>query len=530
MARGTFRELSAALALFLSSLSAASAAPRVAYVIGAGDARITRVDLDEGLVTGDLGPIGHVPNRIETTPDGSLAFIVNSGSDDVTVFDLDSETVAATIELPAGTNPWTIEIAGSRAFVTGLLSDRVHEIDLATLMLGPSAATGKAPEGMCVALGKLYIANTAFDFQTFEYGQGSVSVFDLQNLTLLATIPVGTNPQECFTAPSGKVHIVCTGDFSLTTGSVHVIDPETDVPADTLEIAAYPGGAAPSPTSVAYVNVTTQAFGSEIWAYDTSTLEFVHDGSNPLLPALEFYGNPRVDAEGELFVPNFTLDLLLVEMTDSPGNPTAFLVGDGPVDLAIVEREEPVPLLLSGLSASNIEDGILLVWHATPEADVASFVVERSVAGEGFQRVAQGLPVRRENEWLDGEAAADLAHSYRVGAVDFRGRVSFAPEVTVVRALPESPRLAFYGAFPNPTRGAATIEASTGRGGKGTLEIYEVTGRLLRSLDLGALPPGRVSIPWDGKGADHRAVLPGALYLRVRIGGEEASARLLVVR
>jgi YVTN family beta-propeller protein len=530
VAPGTLQQLSAALALSFFSLCDASAASRIAYVIGAGDSRITRVDLDEGQVSGGLGPIGEIPNRIEKDPDGSLAFIVNSGSDDVTVFDLESETVVATIELPPGTNPWTIEIAGSRAFVTGLLTDRVHEIDLATFTLGASAPTGIAPEGMCIASGKLYVANTGFDFQTFQYGAGSVSVFDVGDLSLLAKVPVGTNPQECFASSSGAIHVVCTGDFSSTTGSVHVIDPASDSPADTLEIAAFPGGAALGPASLAYLNVTTLAFGSEIWSYDTSTLALVHDGSNALLPSLDFYGNPRVDALGDLFVPNFTLDLLLVEDPVSPGNPHTFLVGDSPVDLTIVERETPVPLVLSGLSAANLEEGILLSWSATPEADVASFLVERSVAGERFERAAQGLPVRRENEWLDREPAADLAHSYRVGAVDFRGRVSFAAELTVVRVSPRVGRLAFYGAFPNPTRGAATIEASSGRGGAGTLEIYDVAGRFLRNLDLGVLPPGRVSIAWDGRAAEHAPARPGALYFRLRIGAEEATTRLLVVR
>ena len=60
--------------------------------------------------------------------------------------------------------------------------------------------------------------------------------------------------------------------------------------ADSLAIAGYPGDGAVHEDGVAYLNVTTLAFGSEVWAYDTGTLALVHDGGSPLLPSLSFYG------------------------------------------------------------------------------------------------------------------------------------------------------------------------------------------------------------------------------------------------
>lgn len=339
--------------LFAASLLGAAAAPavpdRCAYVVSSHDRSLSRVDLASGEVVLGLGTVGAIPNRIEVASDLNCAVIVNSGSDDITLYDLHSESVLGNVTLPAGSNPWTCEIYGTRAFVSCLLTDKLYEIDLVGAVVTDSAETGVAPEGMCLTREKLYVANTGFDFDDFTYGPGTVSVFTVADLAEVATVPVGLNPQECLLAPAGDVHVICSGDYALTAGSIHVIDPATDTPLDSLAISGYSGGAAIDFSGVAYVNVTTFSFTAQVWAYDTETLLLLRDGANPLLPTTDFYGNLRVDSGGLLFAPAFAGDLLLREDPAAPGTPDAWLVGDGPVDLAVVEREPPVGTPVSGL-------------------------------------------------------------------------------------------------------------------------------------------------------------------------------------
>jgi DNA-binding beta-propeller fold protein YncE len=517
-----------ACALLLASPSHA-APSRVAYVIGSLDGSVARVDLETGIVDPSVATTGAVPNRIEASSDGTFALITTSAADAVDLFDVATESITSSVLLPAGTNPWAVEIAGSRYFTTSLLHDRVYEIDPWSAALVDSFPTGIAPEGMCVADGKLYVANTGFDFTNFTYGPGSVTVFDLATNTVVETIPVALNPQECLAAADGFVHVVCTGDFFATTGAVSIIDPGTDTVTATLPIAGFPGNGATDSSGVVYLLVTTTAFTSEVWAYDASSRLFFHDGSNPLLPTVDFLGNPRLGQGGLLYVPDFPLDALLVEDPSLPGTPVPHLVGDGPVDLALIERDGPVAIILSGLRATNLEEGIQLSWRASVESNLSEFAVDRAPAGGAFQRAASDLPVESEAAWLDRAVVPGNTYLYRVGGVDLRGEITWLPAVRIERARGRE-EIAFVRVSPNPFREQTTIRLHAPPAVRAGVEIFDVGGRRIRSHDLGATGSSVVEWVWDGREASGLEVAPGAYHVRATIGSKVLTQRVLRVR
>jgi hypothetical protein len=520
------------VALILASTNADALPPsRAAYVVGSNDASLARVDLDTQIVVPAIAALGSLANRIEVAGDLSYAAIANSGSDNVTIFDLESESVAGAIALPVGSNPWTIEIVGDRMFVTALANDTVFEMDRSSLAIVDSAPTGKAPEGMCVVTGRLWVANTGFDLDTFLYDPGTVSVFDLTDLSPVATVSVGINPQECLVAPDGRVHVICTGDFAGTAGTVHVIDPVTSTPVDTLGVAGYPGGGAVHAAGDVVLNVLTFSFGSEIWVYDAASLTWTHDGSDPLFETFHFLGNPRVTAGGQVLLPDFDGDLLVIEDLSGPGDPGAVLVGDGPIDSGVVERQDPVPILLSGLSAVAAGDGVRLSWRALTGTDVIEFVVDRKTpAHSAYERIASELPVRPETAWVDRGLRPDVPYTYRVGAVRASGAIRWSSSITFLRRPPSDERLAIRRAFPNPFRRRTSIEIELASAGRASLENPHVRERRITVIDAGPRPRGASTIIWDGRDAAGRVAAPGAYFARARVGGESAVTRVLRVR
>lgn len=401
------------LLALIPCLSCPAEAGTSAYVVGSNDSRITRVDLDTGTVTPAFANLGSFPNRIDVGPAGRLAAVVNSGSDDVTLLQLRTASVLGTVALPAGSNPWAVAIAGRKVFVTALLGDRVYEIDPVSMSVVRSAATGKAPEGLAVAAGKLYVANTGFDFETFSYDPGSVSVFDLEGLSPVTEIPVSLNPQDCVRAPDGRVHVVCTGDFFQIAGVVVVVDPESDLVIASLAVdGGYPGGGAISRDGIAFLNVTTPSFGSEVRAYDTRTLAFLHDGANPLLPSFDFFGALAV-SDDRLLVPDFSSDLLLVEDPASPGAPTAYVVGDGPIALAVVEdptaHETPeVGGEIAARDAASVDRVSLAPVRPNPSRGPVELAV-RAPAGTVAAVTIYDVHGRRVRELGSRTAASGLA-------------------------------------------------------------------------------------------------------------------------
>jgi hypothetical protein len=519
------------LALILLARSASAAPPpRSAYVLSANDAKVARVDLDTGAVLPGVATAGIFANRIERDAAGQLGVIVSSGSDEVALFDFASETLLGTVPLPAGSNPWTAEIAGTRVFVTCLLTDLLYEIDAASLSLVDSAVTGVAPEGMVAAGSRLYVANTGFDFGTFSYGPGTVTVLDLADLSPVDTISVSLNPQDCLLAADGRVHVVCTGNFAGTTGSVDVIDPAIGAVTAALPVPAYPGGGVASTSGEVYLSVTTAAFGSEIWAYDAISLALAHGASNPLLPSLDFYGEPAVSAENELLVPDFSADLLLLETPAAPGTPVAILVGDGPTDVAVVEKLGPVPIVVSGVHAENVAGGIRLSWSAQVEADVAAFALERTVPSRGeTARIADDLPAARHTEWTDPDVEEGERYAYRVGAVGFGGDVVWSVPTSLVRRS-APPRLSIARVRPNPSRGRVSFDVALPRGGSVELELFDAGGRRIARRTADGLTAGTVTFEWDGRDDAGVAAASGAYFARASSAGEIAVERVLRLR
>jgi hypothetical protein len=518
-----------AVALILLTQSASASPPRAAYVLSANDAKVARVDLDLGTVLPGVATAGAFANRIERDAAGRLGAIVSSGSDEVALFDFAAETVLGRVDLAPGSNPWTAEIVGDRVFVTCLLADRLYEIDATARSVMDSASTGTAPEGIAATAGKLYVANTGFDFSTFTYGAGTVTVLDADDLAPVATIPVSINPQECLVAPDGRVHVICTGDFGSVTGAVDVVDPASDTVVGSLPLPAYPGGGVASPAGTTFLSVTTPSFSSAIWAYDAGSLAMLHDGSNPLLPSLDFYGEPTVSSLGELLVPDFSADLLVIENPSAPGAPDAVVVGDGPIDVAVIEAG-PVSIVIRAVSAWNTEAGITLGWSAQLEADVSGFSVERSTPSRGETRVlAEDLPPSRRAEWTDTAVLDGERYVYRVGAVAFSGNVTWSEATSIARRTAPS-RLAFGSVRPNPSRGPVSFDVVVPVGGSIELELLDARGRRVARQTAASVPAGAVTFAWDGRDDSGVPVGAGVYFVRARSGGQTAVERVLRLR
>lgn len=100
------------------------------------------------------------------------------------------------------------------------------------------------------------------------------------------------------------------------------------------------------------------------------------------------------------------------------------------------------------------------------------------------------------------------------------------PTDSPVAGIPARTRLA--GAFPNPSRGGASVHFDLAQAGEVELEVYDLRGARVRTLMNGKLPAGRHASAWDGRDARGRA-LPAGVYL-VRMGAPGYEGQAKVVR
>ena len=87
-------------------------------------------------------------------------------------------------------------------------------------------------------------------------------------------------------------------------------------------------------------------------------------------------------------------------------------------------------------------------------------------------------------------------------------------------------------AAPNPSNGvtcfAVNVQGSESRHVQ--VRVFDVQGRLIRTLSLGQLAPGRHELYWEGVDETGRKVLSGIYFLHSASGGERTVSRLLYMR
>ena len=178
--------------------------------------------------TGSVAPV--------VTPDGTLAYLTNAATNDVSVIDLSTRGVLATI--PVGASPFGAAISptGSHVYVANWGGSAISVIDTATRSVTRTIAVGGKPWGVAInpAGTKLYVSN---------YGSGTVSVIDIASAKVVKTIPVGISPRWLAISPDGKR--VFLANYGSNT--VSVIDAGTDTVIRTVNVDKRPEGICVSP-------------------------------------------------------------------------------------------------------------------------------------------------------------------------------------------------------------------------------------------------------------------------------------------
>jgi len=83
---------------------------------------------------------------------------------------------------------------------------------------------------------------------------------------------------------------------------------------------------------------------------------------------------------------------------------------------------------------------------------------------------------------------------------------------------------------PNPFNPNTTIHYSLPADAHADLRLYDVQGRLVRTLVTGLRPAGLNEARWDGCDNSGRAVASGTYFARLQAGGQHSVKSLVLVR
>jgi len=82
---------------------------------------------------------------------------------------------------------------------------------------------------------------------------------------------------------------------------------------------------------------------------------------------------------------------------------------------------------------------------------------------------------------------------------------------------------------PNPARTHSTVSYSLANEGAVSLTIYDVSGRLVKSLVSGYQKPDVYSIVWNGKDDNNRKVAPGVYFYVLKTNGDHVSKKIVMM-
>ncbi len=105
--------------------------------------------------------------------------------------------------------------------------------------------------------------------------------------------------------------------------------------------------------------------------------------------------------------------------------------------------------------------------------------------------------------------------------------------VTDVPTTPDLPLPAvtrIEGAYPNPFNPQTKVQLALRTAGAASVRVYDVQGRLVRTLLEAELPAGRREVTWDGSGDDGRPVPSGVYFVRLKHPDGEDQRRVSLVK
>ncbi|MGK2887773.1 MAG: beta-propeller fold lactonase family protein [Rhodococcus sp. (in: high G+C Gram-positive bacteria)] len=323
MSSKTLTRWSAAVVVSLVAMTTVAPATQAgpfAYICNSEGANVSVVDIATNTVTATVA-VGAHPYGVAVTPDGARVYVSNVNSNTVSVISAANNTVIATVTV--GSYPYGVAVTpdGSRVYVANGESYNVSVISTATNTVIATVAVGGRPKGVAVTPdgSRAYVANG-----------NNVSVISTATNTVTATVAVGDSPDGVAITPDGTRVYVANVYPSNGGNNVSVISTATNTVTSTVTVGGtYPSGVAVTPDgSRVYVTIFGGDHVSVISTATNTVTATVPVGGRPIGVAVTSDGS-------RVYVANYTSNNLSVISTATNTVTATVPVGSYPIALGL---------------------------------------------------------------------------------------------------------------------------------------------------------------------------------------------------
>jgi hypothetical protein len=205
-----------------------------------------------------------------------------------------------------------------------------------------------------------------------------------------------------------------------------------------------------------------------------------------------------------------------------------------PIDSDIyASRIVDIPTAVNAVSeftAEPLADGVHLRWRVNDGHGVSAIEVLRAdestaegVLGTTPVTGAEGLA-----EYVDATAQAGHSYTYRL-RVTLGGSASYLGPLAV-HTPARIDALVWRATGPNPFAQRASVTLAVPRAENGVVRVYDVQGKVVRTLREGQFEAGEHPLEWDGRDVSGAEAPPGLYFVSAQVGDEHARAKLTRIR
>lgn len=175
--------------------------------------------------------------------------------------------------------------------------------------------------------------------------------------------------------------------------------------------------------------------------------------------------------------------------------------------------------------------GVHLYWETSTEQNNAGFYVLKSRNQAGpFTKGSELIPPNPDRKYVlqDSEVEAGQTYYYRLEDVQIDGRTTQHDIIQVMVPVPESFELLQN--FPNPFNPTTNIRFQLPRAAYVRLNVYDLLGRLVKTIVDGDYKPGYHQVLWDGLNDNGIKVTSGIYYYVLETADQRFVKKMCMLR
>ncbi len=204
----------------------------------------------------------------------------------------------------------------------------------------------------------------------------------------------------------------------------------------------------------------------------------------------------------------------------------------------LASNVDPLPIELKSFYAVVVKEGVMLHWKTSSEIDNAGFYIYRDdqristlIAGQGTSNELQ------EYSYLDSKVVAGKIYRYKISDVEqgtnaetFHSEVVVIADANIInnRYVPQN--FVLHSAVPNPFNPTTSLTFEVPELSRVSLTIYDVSGKLVKSLVDDQFDIGRYTFQWNGTDDNNQIVESGVYLYRLEAGSFSETKQMTMLK